>query len=516
MTGVHSFLFAKGGGMKIKQLLDKYRGPENAPGQGDEARQEPVDVNPDPGAGEFAGPERASSAHIHEGMPDQINIEVGVSARLPLDLLPDQAVKDLCRQYRFKNPAWAKAVRYSLHPPEKYLYAYYVDEANRFCVPRASLRRLVNFLQVRKTGVHIDDKTVSVPVSSGFSFIGEKQPLCMEAYRALYNKRFNVLGATGAAAYEVVCLLMAARAQKTLVVVKSKHQLYKWRDQLSVLTDLSAKNIGLAGDRNLDLDADVVVGIDRTLYKYQQEISAGHLVIDRCDTANIKIFYQLCWNVASKYITGIAGRKEREDGLSDLMYIFCGPLRYQLSAGPEPARRVLEIRNVSAGDASDSKEDDYLVLLDGLCGDLNRNHQVAADILAYTAQGKRCLVVSARTRHLKDISEFLSEQLRGSEIITGRTKPGAKKSAEQRFNAKEALVMMTTTKSVGALEIDPVSVAVVAAPFKYKDTAANVVHLVAGGGRIVEYLDSHPFFKSSLQKRIATYRQLGVQVAQSI
>ncbi|MFW5930442.1 MAG: helicase-related protein, partial [Desulfosalsimonas sp.] len=257
-------------------------------------------------------------------------------------------------------------------------------------------------------------------------------------------------------------------------------------------------------------------GIDRTLYKHLQDLSVGHLIVDRCDAANIKIFYKLCWGVCSRYITGIAKTCRREDGLFEMMKVFCGPVRYRLCSGPEPGRRFLEIRSAAGGPGPDTGEGDYVALLDGLCENHDRNRQVAADILAETAEKRRCLVVSARTGHLETISDILSEQLRRAEIVTGRTKPGGKKSAEQRFNSGQSLVLMTTTKTVGALEVDGADLVIVVAPFKYKDTAANIVHLLKSPGKIVEYSDRHPFFKASLKKRVNTYRELGVQVAQSV
>ena len=55
------------------------------------------------------------------------------------------------------------------------------------------------------------------------------------------------------------------------------------------------EHIALIGDGNKDLDGNITVGIDRTIYRHLDDIipKVGFLVVDQCHIANLKIFYQI-------------------------------------------------------------------------------------------------------------------------------------------------------------------------------------------------------------------------------
>jgi len=501
--------------MGVDRLLNKYGRPGSDPAVKRERERDPGNHGISQDARRGVG--KADSVVDNTGAVSgvgPVEIRVDASARVSLDVLPEAAAADLRRAASFINPAWRRGLRYhSLQPPEKYLYAYYVDDANRICFPRAGLRWLIDFFQARKIPVYLDDHTISVPMSRVVLFGKDMEPVVSEAFRALWKKRYNILGATGDSGFLITCALIAARGEKTLIVVKHKYQLYQWRDALLRYTDLDVEDVGLVGDQHRQSAAAVVVGIDRSLYKCLDDIQVGHLVVDRCDTANVKIFYQICWAMATRYITGLAERVEREDGLTQMMALFCGPIRYQVpevkNHDTPPVLQVFHTETAYSGE-------DYDSLLQQLCEDELRNKQITADVLSVVANSTRVLVVSVRTRHLTDISAHLSEQFRDAEIVTGRTKDGAKKRAEARFESGDICVLMTTTKTAAALEISPVDAVFVITPFKYKDTAATLVRHVKSGGQVFEYSDAHPFFKTSLRKRISTYKTLGVVPAEPV
>lgn len=467
------------------------------------------------GAGGQGGSGAAADSGKLYGL-DEVEIVVDSSARVSVELLPSAWRHKIFQEFTYINPAWKKARQYStsLQPPEKYLYAYYTDKNDMLCVPRASLRWMIDFFQARKVGVHLVDNTVSVPMEVPATFTGEMVPDVKRVLGALWEKRFNIFGGRGEIAMVAAAALITGRGEKTLIVVKQKRQMYQWMDVLSNVTDLSAKaeDIGLIGDRHEDLDSRVIVGIDKSLYRCLRKLSFGHLVIDRCDVVNTKIFYQICWRFATRYITGIAGYDKREDGLAPLMAAFCGPIRARLaddfsSSGKKPVLEVYEAPGLVDGQ-------EYAEVLDSLCDSFTRNRRIAEDVLAAAAAGQRVVVVSARTGHIEQIAGLLDEQLRPSVTITGKTKDVARKTAIERFSgtghADPVSVLMTTTKTVVDLEVENVDAVFVVAPFKYRDTATNIVCRIRPGGRLVEYEDAHPFLKSSFNKRLEAYKDLGV------
>jgi len=499
--------------MGVKDLLEKYNRPRFDPGEKLDGDTVEVPAG-GPARGEVGQKtEPAAEAPVDEGFSfGRVQIYVDHHARFSVALMPESWLEALQAAFVFINPAWRKRQQYAaaLEPPAKYLYAWFFDDADRLCVPAASLRWLVDFFHKRKVHVEIADHTRSDHFGKAVSFAGDLAEVSVaEAFRALIEKRYGIFRASGDSAYPVACAVMASRGERTLIVVKRKRQLYRWKDEILRNTDLSDGDIGLVGDRHCTVDAPVVVGIDRSLYKVFADIRAGQLIVDRCDIANPKIFYSLCGAAPWRYILGVSAVDRREDGLDKMMRSFCGPVRYRMGKiGGRQHRPVLSVFDSYA--AYDRENDDYMALVSQMVGNSLRTRQIAGDILQYLASGLRVLVVSSRTGHLEAIGEMLADQFWSFDILTGRTGDSAKQAMEQRFGRPEAGVLMTTTKSVGDIDAPAADVAVVAAPFRYRDTAAGMVSRIKDNGRLVEYRDLHPFFEASLKKRIRVYKELNV------
>lgn len=494
--------------MRVKRLLGKYVRPETGAGGALEADGDvPAKY---PAAEKTAVSGDRDNVTVPGVGVDMVDVLVDSHARIPADILPEVLVEKIRKAFTFSNPSWQRPGYHRMEPPPKYLYAYFMDDHGRLCIPAASLRWLMDFLYRQRVGVRISDGTISAPMGREVVFAREMDHSWGEAFRVLSEKRYSIFRAPGGAGRAVACALMVHRGQQTLVVVKRKDQLYRWRDEIVRLTDWSVSDIGLVGDRNLNMDAPVVVGIDRSLYRHWEKITAGQLIVDRCDLANPKIFYRICGGRAFRYILGISRTDRREDSLTGMMTAFCGPVRCHVDEDPGwHVRPFLTVYPVEGVDYTGV--DEYMDAVNVLQKSDQRNRRIARDILAEAAAGARVLVVFVRTGHLEAVRAHLADQYENAGVVSGRTRPGVAADIVTRFNQKELRVLMTTTRSVAGVEVDPVDTVIVAAPFKYKDTAANLVHRLKGGGRLVEYRDSHYFLKGSLKRRMDTYRRLNVR-----
>ena len=268
------------------------------------------------------------------------------------------------------------------------------------------------------------------------------------------------------------------------------------------------------------IDKPVIIAIDRSLWKCISNLPPiGQVIIARADQVNMKIFYRVAWGLPARYLLGLAAMDHRSDGLTRMMVAFCGPVRYrhqQPAVLPEFMPRVDVLK--TTGDYTGNNEYDPAVTQ--LLEDDERTRRIAGDILSLAASGNQVVVVSSRVDHLEKIRGLLSDQYKEARVVFGRTTKTQLDDILAAFNNKNIQILLTTTKTVGALKIDTRAqlVAVVAAPFKYRDTATSIVHLLRSGGpgrdpdRLIEYSDNSRFFTAALGYRLNTYKQLGLKV----
>ncbi len=203
-----------------------------------------------------------------DGYAGSVGITLGGSVVIDSAALPDPVMAEIKKTFRWINPSWRIQSRRmaAVRPPEKYLPGFYVAEDGMLHIPRASVRHVIDILQKHHIVVSITDSTTS----AGASFpIRPGVDPGFEGLERLCNKRFGILGVRGSGDDDIpaAAAVIAARAQRTLVVVKSKDRLYRWRNILLSVFDVDDDAVGLVGDRHHNTGADLVVGIDRSLYK---------------------------------------------------------------------------------------------------------------------------------------------------------------------------------------------------------------------------------------------------------
>lgn len=458
------------------------------------------------------------------GEQKKISLTIGSGISIPMNRLPvanpARFMEPLLEKYKYRNPDWMAAKRFGRKLPDnEFVYAYAKTDTGDLILPRGDLRGVIDFFYRSRLPVALVDAAEEHPASEPITTNGALPGPAEKAFSLLSGKRSGILtnGARGEICKQIISRLISFRGQRTLIVVKRTWQLYLWQKIIAAETSLNACDIGLVGDKHCDLDKNVVVAIDRSLYQHMDNIKDrfGFLVVDLCDAANLKIFYQIVWPLSCRYLLGVAAGSRRSDNLTEFMKQFLGS--YMVPCPTDDGRRSGGGKNPAGAELVvvrtnfEPAGDEYEPVLSGVCDSKERTARIVADILScISVPSGRAVVVSARLRQLEEIQAGLMTNFRPAELISGKTSAKQLAQIVEDFNSGELRVILTTNKSLPGLDVKPVPTVFVAAPFKFKETAASVVRLLAPGGRIVEYLDDHMFCVNALKKRIGLYQKLNV------
>lgn len=456
-----------------------------------------------------------------ENAPGKIRITIHQEICVRKKDLPKEMIAALNARLMFNNPRYLKNLRFGRKEagitPKLFCIR---EEGGNFLIARGFAADLVKMLHQFRVAFEIFITATEGPKVS-FRFIGTLYEHQKQAFDEIANRRYGVLSGPDSSGKMVLALyLIKERQLPALVIVKRKDRIYQWRDVICRFLGLSHAEVGLIGDGHNDLGQNITVAIDRSLYRHIDELKdrIGFVIIDQCDIANLKIFFQAVTPFSPRYVLGLARAGRRPDGLTDLMHAYLGPQLFAFGTrkglcDPETAGRIFHIRQTAF---QFDYQENYADMISALCADGPRNEIIVEDILYSAARrNSRILVISERIDHLEQLREMLAAAyLPSVAIITGTTGNKKREEIAAGFNRGKIRVLMTTLKSVDALDCKGFNALFIASPVKAGDPLTQAIgRLLPGSERqpsvIYDYRDAPNILKASLKGRMKTYRVLG-------
>ncbi|MBC2710628.1 MAG: DEAD/DEAH box helicase family protein [Desulfosarcina sp.] len=379
---------------------------------------------------------------------------------------------------------------------------------------------MIKTLHLNRITFEINEHHDSYPqvpyVFKGILTNGQKSVLS-----ALLNEPVGILqGAMGAGKKMLVLKLVAERKVSALVIVKTRHQLYQWKEMAKTFLNLSDRQIGFIGNGQKEIDKEFTLAIDRSLYPFVPDLEnkVGFLIVDNCHHANLKQFTDAVANFKSPFMIGLSCVRRRLDGLDDVMKAYLGPVVAEVQVPKKPSSSIRPVYQVQRTGFDYFYQNDYGKMMAALCCDENRNEMIVKDILAETARfANQAVVVAERVEHLERIQKRLkSARKKKVAIITGQTPEKQKKQIQALFDERQVSVLLITQKSIPYLSVRSIKRLFIAAPLKFHGHLVQVVgNLLYGsdivkGAIIYDYLDQPNVLKASLNSRLKSYRLMGV------
>jgi superfamily II DNA or RNA helicase len=443
--------------------------------------------------------------------------------------LPEAMLDRLNRLAAFQNPEFYKAQAMRLPTYDKPRVIGCAEELPQFlALPRGLLDEVELLLSRHKITARVDDeRSAGKPINVAFAgTLRDKQP---DAVKKLLKHDEGVLcagtafGKTVAAAF-----VIASRRTNTLALVHRAQLLDQWRERLASFLDLPIDSIGQIGAGKNKTTGIIDVAIIQSLYRKGEvkDLVAkyGHIVVDECHHLSAVSFEQVMRRVRAKYVIGLTATPVRKDGHHPIIYMQCGPIRFnvpvraQVETSPFEHRVVPRTTTISWNQETAPKIQDLYALL---ATDLTRNEQIVRDVVAAFRRGRSPLVLSGRTEHIDRLCIRLRQYCDRVFLLKGGIagKERARLMQELVLEDQPRIIIATGSYIGEGFDDSRLDTLFLAMPISWHGTLQQYVgrlHRLHDGKKVVEvydYVDSSiPMLARMFEKRLRGYKALGYSI----
>ncbi len=370
------------------------------------------------------------------------------------------------------------------------------------------------------------------------------------AFEVMMDREIGILeAATSFGKTVVAAQLIAARRERTLILVQSRKLLDQWKNSLQTFLQvrnqpikregkrLNKTGIGIYGGTADSLSSYVDVAMIQSLSVRMPDFVRGYgmVIVDECHHIAADSFVKVMHAIRPRYLYGLSATVERKDDLEKIVYAQCGPVIYKYDANKLAYRRgisqIFVPRFISTSTANfsvftslnanfNNTEAQKAIAFDDV-----RNNLIVSDIKELYLKGKRILVLTHLLDHIKELEKRLLAENIPVISVNGSMATLDKKQAFSLINKTEnKAVIISTGRFLGeGADIPYLDTLLVVAPVSWKGIVSQYVGRISREYNdksevcIYDYVDlSIPAFVSMYTKRLKTYKALGYVAAGSI
>lgn len=477
-----------------------------------------------------------------EGAPtiqSTVELTIGSMIHVPLKGLPGKIVGRLRKTASFPNPEFYKRQRMRL---QTYPHARFIVSGelrpDEMMLPRGLIDRVTQILsgagaQVIMRDERLPKRRITV------EFAGELTHFQKVAVKTLKKTDIGVLVAPPGFGKTVVgCALIAERRVSTLVLVHRQPLLDQWRESLVKFLRLNLKDIGILGGTKKTTTGKLDLMMLQTLTRMGdiREIAQqyAHVIIDECHHIPAASFEGILKQLPARYVLGLTATPYRKDGLEDILFQQCGPVRQEIVSADEGQLEktvtIFETGYCSPREVGHNPA--YHVLMHSLVHDTGRNHRIATDVVKALSAKQFPLLISDRKEHLDTLTKGI-ETLTKAEVslaqltvvrLDGDVSLKARRLALARIREVRSqgipLLVVATAPLIGeGVDLPELDTLVLATPLSFEGRMvqyAGRLHRLVDGKtrvRIVDYVDSsNAMLLSMYRNRVKAYRKMGYEI----
>jgi superfamily II DNA or RNA helicase len=466
---------------------------------------------------------------IKEPLPERVQLVRANLLYVEKKDLPSAMQNRLLRLAAFQNPEFYKAQAMRLSTFDKpRVIACGEDLANHIALPRGCFSDLLALLEAHRIKPLIQDERFSgSPIEVDFH--GQLRPLQEEAVANIVVHDEGILCApTAFGKTAVAAWLIAARKVNSLILVHRQQLMDQWRERLAMFLQLPAKSIGEIGGGKTNRTGCVDVAVIQSLHRKEivKDFAAeyGQVIVDECHHISAFTFEQVMRQVKARYVVGLTATPTRKDGHHPIIYMQCGPIRFNLSARKMTETNPFEHRviprvtefQMPSENSDVTIQDIYAALVD----DRTRNELITADLLRSLAAGRSPLLLTARTHHLKQFAEKLASNVKNLFVLKGGMSKKQRQSTADALAAVpfgEQRVILATGSYIGeGFDDARLDTLFLAMPISWKGTLQQYVgrlHRLHDNKHVVQvydYVDSYvPMLARMYERRLKGYAAIG-------
>jgi superfamily II DNA or RNA helicase len=463
---------------------------------------------------------------------------------IPLSQLSSKVLSHLRRIASFRNPEFysKQALRLSTYQTPRIISCSELTE-EFLALPRGCEDAVTTLLKEKNVTYRFEDKTNhGRPISVHFN--GELRENQQKAINTLAMNNTGVLSTTTAFGKTVAAIgLIAKHSVNTLILVHTKALLDQWvkrLEQFLVIDDVPViekgkhkKNLSSIG--TLSSTGNRLHGIiDIALM--QSCISDGEVkpfvkdyglvIADECHHISAVNFEQILKAVNARYVYGLTATPIRKDGHQPIIFMQCGPIRYNADAKAQMQSQTFQrllvprftpFRPISGEDLSFTKVSQQLA------EDEYRNLFIVKDVIEALKEGRSPIILTNRTVHVEILADLLKPHCPNVITLVGSesTKEKRQKMEQlQSIPSTEPIVIVATGKYVGeGFDYARLDTLFLVSPVAWKGIVAQYagrLHREFEGKQdvqIYDYIDIRvPVCESMYRKRLKGYASIGYKI----
>ena len=463
---------------------------------------------------------------------------------IPLNQLSSKVLNHLRRIASFRNPEFysKQALRLSTYQTPRIISCADLPD-DYLALPRGCEDALITLLKEKNVAYRFEDKTnQGRPISVHFN--GELRENQQEAVNALATNNTGVLSATTAFGKTVSAIgLIAEHSVNTLILVHTKALLDQWvqrLEQFLVIDDVPViekgkhkKNlspIGTLSSTGNKLHGIIDIALmqscitDGEVKPFVKDY--GLVIADECHHVSAVNFEQILKAVNARYVYGLTATPIRKDGHQPIIFMQCGPIRYNADARTQMRDQTFQrllvprftpFRLISGEDLSFTK------VAQQLAEDEYRNLFIVKDVIEALKEGRSPIILTSRTVHVEILADLLKPHCPNVITLVGSesTKEKRKKMEYlQSIPSSEPLVIVATGKYVGeGFDYARLDTLFLVSPVAWKGIVAQYagrLHRDYEGKQdvqIYDYIDIRvPVCESMYRKRLKGYASIGYRI----
>jgi superfamily II DNA or RNA helicase len=476
---------------------------------------------------------------INESLPKSVTIILGNQLFIDKSHLPTALQSRIIRLAAFQNPDFYKtqAMRLSTFGKPR-IISCAEHYSQHIALPRGCQDELINLLGELKIQPVVQDERFTGNNIPDLQFQGQLTDEQTQAANKLLLHDIGTLSATTAFGKTVVALhILAKRQVNTLIIVHRRQLLDQWLERIETFLNLPKKQIGKIGGGKNKPTGIVDVAIMQSLTKNHtvddMVANYGQVIFDECHHLSAVSFESVAKACKAKYVLGLSATLTRKDGHHPIVFMQCGPVRYQVSAKQQALARPFDhyvtqrqtafmiIQNATTGSQTSIHEIYY-----ALVHDEQRNRLIFDDIKQALAEGRSPIVLTERKEHVLLLAEQIKLFAKNVFVMQGGM------GVRQRNQLHEALqsipddeerIIIATGRYLGeGFDDARLDTLFLVMPVSWKGTLAQYVgrlhrlHDAKTEVRIYDYVDSNvPMLANMSEKRKTGYKSLGYTMIDS-
>ncbi|MEW6087054.1 MAG: DEAD/DEAH box helicase family protein [bacterium] len=438
------------------------------------------------------------------------------------------------RTATFANPKFfeLQKLRLSTWKTPKYIFCGEIVGDELF-LPRGTLDSCLYICNKVGAKVIIRDERLN-PKRLKINFNGKLYNEQQSAVNEILKYENGVLSSPpGLGKTVMACAIISKRKTPTLILVHRSPLMDQWRGQLSELLSVEKKQIGTYGGSKKKLTGEIDIAMLQSLSNIENPDEFfqryGQIIIDECHHIPAFSFEKALKKSPAKFILELTATPYRKDGHQAILFMQCGPIRYEMkNFNQVQFKKLVIVRETEFKmPQSELRPDPIHEVWSKLTNDEARLKLIAEDVKKVLDDGRFPLIISERKDHLAALSKAIKNTT-GSDtlefVFIGDMGKKARTKALEEINnnigtGKKPYILATGSLIGEGFDLPPLDTLMIAMPVAFKGKLvqyAGRLHREYKGKndvRIYDYFDgSMGLTVSMLKKRITAYKKMGYKI----